>query len=288
MKQQTPILRELSRAAVALLSLVAIAAVLGVATGLAGRVLAILGFYEVLAALTLSVVAVALAHLLRWRPRAGALVIAFAAATTWLAAHRLTDAWGFRAEQAQAVLREAHDLAEDFLISGADTPMQLVDLGLNAETGADGVRGALLVEWQNGQLVLRAIGLERRLPPEPLAQALWISATLAFLTVLVRRALLHLAAEPMCATCGRYLLRVRLGRVTPQEAERAAQAWAAGQALEPATTPRATGPELLRESCSVGHTTRPGLALVQTRQHTLGSGGARLVARLRAKPEAPT
>ncbi len=267
------------RATLALLGLLLTALLLGIATGLAGRVLTILGFYEVLAALVLSVAAVAYAHMLRWRPRAGALVLALAASATWLVAHRLTDAWGFRAEQAQMVLRESHELAEDFLVSGADTPLQLVDLGLNAETGADGVRGALLVEWDSGQLVLRALGLERRLPPLPWLQAVLLSATLAFLTVLIRRALLHLAAEPTCAVCGRYLQRQRLGRVTPEEAARATQAWAHGEPLEPTVSATLAGPELLRETCSAGHTAQPGLALVQYRGHSLGSGGASLVAR---------
>ncbi len=266
--------------------MVVVACLLGVATGLAGRVLAILGFYEVLAALTLSVTAVALAHLLRWRPRAGALVIALAAACTWLAMHRLTDAWGFRAEQAQAVLRESHDMAEDFLVSGADTPLQLVDLGLNAETGADGVRGALLVQWYAGPLVLRAIGLERRLPAQPLVQALLLSATLAFLTVLIRRALLHLTSEPACAICGRYLKRQQLGRVSAHEAERLTQAWMRGEAAEPEIGNREAGPVVLQETCTAGHSTRPGLALVQFRSRSLGTGGAGVLARLAAQTAA--
>ncbi len=275
-------LHNILRLGVALAAMCVVALVLGVATGLAGRVLTILGFYEVLAALTLSVAAVAVAHGLRWRPRAGALLVALMAAGCWLTAHRLTDAWGFRAEQAQTVLRESHDLAEDFLVSGADTPMQLVDLGLNAETGADGVRGALLVEWRAGPLVLRAIGLERRLPPQPVAQALLLSATLAFLTVLVRRALLHLAAEPACPVCGRYLRRDRWGRVSALEAERLREAWSRNESPEASLTPTADGPELLRETCGAGHTPRPGWSLVQVRRRTLGSGGAALVARLPA------
>ena len=265
----------LLRGSVALLAMLGVAAILGVATGLAGRILTIFGFYEVLAALALSVAAVAIAHLLRWRPQVGALLIALVAGTVWLTVHRLTDAWAFRAEQAQAVLRESHDLA--------DTPLQLVDLGLNAETGADGIRGALLVEWRAGPLMLRAIGLERRLPAQPLVQALLLAATLAFLTVLLRRALLHLASEPRCAVCGRYLRRTRVGRVSADEAQRLAMAWAIGDVPSPEFVASATGPELLRESCSAGHTQREGLALVQYRSRTLGSGGGGLVARLAAR-----
>ena len=278
--------QSLSRAAVAWLLMLPLACALGVATGLAGRVFTIFGFYEVLAALTLSVAAVAIAHLLRWRPGAGALVIALSAGSLWLAAHRLTDAWGFRAEQAQAVVRESSELAEDFLVSGADTPLQLVDLGLNAETGADGVRGALLVEWYGGPLMLRALGLERRLPPQPLTQALLLSATLALLTVLLRRALLHLAAEPMCAVCGRYLQRESLGRVAPDEARRLTMAWAQGERVAGEVTAQALGPELLRETCTAGHSAQPGFALVQRRSRGLGSGGGGLMARLPAQPSA--
>jgi hypothetical protein len=276
-------IRQAVKAAIALPVMLPVALALGVATGLAGRVLNILGFYEVLAALTLSVAAVALAHLLRWQPRGGALVVALLAAATWLTVHRVTDAWGFRAEQAQIVLRESHDLAEDFLVSGADTPLQLVDLGLQAETGADGIRGALLVEWQAGPVVLRALGLERRLPPEPIVQALMFAATLAFMALLIRRALLHLAAEPLCATCGRYLRRERLGRVSAEEAQRLVAAWATGDAAQPELDKAAAGPEVLRETCGAGHTARPGLALVQFRSRTLGSGAAGLVARLPAE-----
>ena len=263
--------------------MLAVATVLGVATGLSGRILTILGYYEVLAALTLSVAAVAIAHALRWRPGAGAWLVALLSAGVWLSAHRVTDAWGFRAEQAQAVLRESHDLAEDFLVSGADTPMQLVDLGLNAETGADGLRGAFLVEWQAGTLVLRAIGLERRLPAQPLVQALLLSATLAFLTVLIRRALSHLASEPTCPVCQRYLRRDRLGRVSGAEADRLCAAWASGESPDPTFSSAATGPELLRESCSAGHTPEAGWALVHYRSRSLGSGGAHLVGRRAAR-----
>ena len=131
--------------------------------------------------------------------------------------------------------------------------------------------------------MLRALGLERRLPPQPLVQALLLAATLAFLAILVRRALLHLGAEPTCATCGRYLRRERLGRVTAEDATRLAQAWARGEPVEPQVDAAARGPDVLRETCSAGHTVRPGWALVHVRSRSLGSGGAGLVARLPAE-----
>ena len=268
-----------SRPAVALALMLPTSLALGVTTGLAGRVVQLLGFYEVLAALVLSVASVAVAHVLRWKPGGGGLALALAVAVTWLAAHRLTDAWGFRAEQAQAVVREAESLAEDFLISGADTPLQLVDLGLRAETGAEGLRGALMVQWRAGPLVLRAVGLERRLPAGTLPQALLAAATVTFLTLLVRRALRHLAAEPQCAACRRFLRRERLGRVAPEIAADLKRLWLAGNAATPLPEPLADGPEVYREVCSAGHTSRPGYALVQFRRHSLGSGGAAVLAR---------
>lgn len=268
---------------IALLLTMPLAMALGLATGMAGRVLQLLGFYEVLAAITLSVTTVALAHVLRWRPRAGALVLALVATLTWLTAHRLTDAWAFRQEQAKLVVEEAHTLAEDFLISGANTPLELVDLGLQAETGAQGVRGALIVEWNSGLLVLRAVGLERRLPPEPLLQALVLAATVAFLTLLIRRALLHLASQPACTTCQRYLRRTQLGHLNVERATALQEAWQQGQRTEP--TVETAGPlTAFRETCPAGHTQQPGFALIQVRGRTLGAAEAGLVARLPARP----
>lgn len=259
-----------------------LACVLGVATGLAARVLSIIGFYEVLAALTLSVGAVALAHLTRWRPQSGAWAVALAAGLTWLVVDRTVGAWAFREEQAKLVVQEAHVLAEDFLISGADTPMDLVDVGLRAETGADGLRGAFLADWGAGQLAFRAIGLERRLPPATWLQALWIAGTAALLTLIVGRALHHLAGEPRCATCGRFLARQAMGRTSLRAVDELRGAWSAGERLRPEVAPTAPGPMAYEERCPAGHSTHVGYALVQFRGRTLGAGEGGLVARLNA------
>ena len=266
-----------------LCALVVCATLLGGATALAARILHILGFYEVLAALTLSVLAVAFAHMLRWRPAAGAWLVALGAALAWLAADRTVGAWAFREEQAKLVVQEAHALAEDFLVSGADTPMGLVDLGFRAETGVDGLRGAWLTEWNAGQLAMRAGGLERRLPPSTWLQAVLMAATVAFLTLVIRRSLQHLGTEPVCPTCDRYLTRTALGRVGPAAVPTVVAAWQEGRRDVPESTVNGAGPVLYRESCAHGHTTQPGYALVQFRGHTLGAGEAGLVARLTAQ-----
>ena len=241
---------------------------LGGFTGAASRVLQVFGLYEVLAALTLSLATVAVCHLLRARPlpTLGAALPAL----LWLGAHHLTDAALFRLDQGQAVVREAESLAEDFLVAGADTPLELVDAGLAAETGVAGTQGALIVQLRAGVLVRRALGDARVLPVGLRWHALVLAVHAAFVLLVVRRALLHLRAEPVCAVCDRYLRRVALGQVDAGEVARLAQAWQDGTRTPPQVTAPAQPVALIyEERCPAGHTLEPGFSAVRLRRKGL-------------------
>lgn len=248
---------------------VGVAMGLGVVTGLAGRVVALVGLYEVLAALVLSIVAVAACHLFRHRPGKLAPLLAILAALAWMAAHRVTDAWAFRSEQAQAVQQEAAHLVDQFVAAGADTPLQLVDAGLQAETGHGGLRGALMVLLKGGVVATRALGQARVLPASLAVHVAVLGLLAGLVAVVIHRALVHLAGEPICATCQRYLRRRQLGHVDADEAARLAEAWSQGQREEPHRLSSAGIALAYEDTCPAGHTQRPGYALVRARRRGL-------------------
>lgn len=263
------------RSLLALLFTLLAAVLVGVITGFAGRVVSVLGLYDVVAALALSVVAVALHHVAQRRPGPERFLVASLAALTWLGAHRTTDAWAFRQEQGQAVLEQTDLLAADFIVSGADTPLQLVDAGLAADTGVPGLRGALLVQLKTGVVVHRALGATRVLPAPSWLVALFAACEAAFVTLVVARALGHLRNEPVCATCGRFLRRRALGPLTGQEVARLADAWSRGDRQVPTSTSKnATVALAYEDTCPQGHSHLPGYAAIRSRRRTLFGGRA--------------
>jgi hypothetical protein len=257
------------RSVLALVATLMVAALIGVVTGFAGRVLAVLGLYDVVAALALSVAAVTIHHLFGVRPQAGRFLVAALASVTWLAAHRVTDAWAFRQEQGQAVIEQTDLLAADYLVSGAETPLQLVDAGLAADTGASGLRGALLVQVKAGIVVHRAMGVSRVLPAPRWLFGLLAACETAFVTVLIARALLQLQREPVCATCGRLLRRRPLGPVGADELARLAQAWSHGDRDAPVSHPQVQAVAMaFEDACPAGHSRQPGYAALSVRSRS--------------------
>jgi hypothetical protein len=257
----------------------AAALLIGIVTGFAGRIVHVIGLYEVFAALTISVVAVAMHHALQHRPGPGRFVVAILTTLGWMAAHQWTDAWAFRQEQGQIVAQQTDLLAEDFVVSGADTPLQLVDLGLQADTGIGGVRGALLAQMRAGLVVQRAFGAARVLPLPRWGFALALACQVAFVALVLARALANLAQEPVCATCGRFLRRQKLGSVGCHEVARLAQAWSEGERAMPQLTGAghnvtATGPgaaTIYADTCPSGHSLQPGFAAVRVRGRQLAT-----------------
>ncbi len=260
------------RSLLALFFTLVAAALIGVVTGFAGRVVSILGLYAVVAALALSVVTVAVHHLTQRRPGSSRFLVSILAALTWLGAHRVTDAWAFRQEQGQAVLEQTDLLAADFIVSGAETPLQLVDAGLAADTGVPGLPGALLVQFKAGVVVHRALGATRVLPAPRWLFALFAACEAAFVTLVMARALGHLRGEPVCAACGRFLRRRVLGPLDGQEVARLAEAWSHGQreVPVPGTVNHSSAAVAYEDSCARGHSRLPGYAVLRSRRRTPG------------------
>lgn len=266
------------------------AVVTGGFTGAAGRVLHLFGLYDVLAALVLSIVAAALAHMTRLRP--GPLVsagLAVFVAVAWLGTHRVVDAALFRLDQAQAVELEAARMTQDFLAAGVDGPLELVDAGLTAETGMPGVRGAAVVLLRAGILVRRALADERMLPTPLWLHALVLACEAAFVAVVVRRALLHLATDPICTVCGRYLRRMPQGAVDADGLALLVQAWARGERPEVVAKAAnaAVAAQVVEDACPAGHTAKPGFAAVRPRKRGLGRQVPGPLASLPAVAKAP-
>jgi hypothetical protein len=143
----------------------------------------------VLAAYAISFAGAFLWHLLAVRSRWLASVAAVVAAATWLVSFKAAEAWLFRREQIEQVAASLPLLAHELAAAHADSAAGLVDAGLAAETGKQGVAGALAVEWKAGVLTFRVPGHERRMPLPPWGRALWLGGEAAFVAVVVRRAL---------------------------------------------------------------------------------------------------
>jgi hypothetical protein len=246
----------------------------------------VVGLYEVAAALLLSVWTVSAHHLWRVVPGGGRFALAGLAAVAWLSCHLWVDAWAFRREQADAVVQEAALLARDFVVAGAGTPIELVDAGLRAETGQDGVRGALLVQAKSGLEIQRALGVTRVWPLPRWAWALARALQAAFVAWVIARSLHHLGTEPRCGLCGSYLRRQALGRVAEAHVDLLRAAWLAGQRETPIPVANG-GIWALRDTCPRGHTTLPGFTLVRPRQRRWSMRAPGPLAQLKAEPAAP-
>lgn len=262
------------------------AALMGAATALAGRIVHLLGLYEVAATLVLSVVAVTVHHLCRAVPGGARYALAALAAATWIGCHLWVDAWSFRREQGEAVVQEAALLARDFVVAGAGTPLELVDAGLRAETGQDGVRGALLVQAKAGLEVQRTFGATRVWPMPRWGWALARALQAALVALGIARALKHLATEPRCDRCGRYLDRRVLGRLDDCVLPALQQAWQSGRREVP--EPTAQGQLWLwQDTCPAGHTAAPGYAIIRPRQRRWSMNAPGPLAQLKAVSTAP-
>ena len=242
---------------------------IGAITAAAGRSVFVLGLYDVVAALSISVSLVALVHLARWKPGAVTTVLGMLCALLWLGSFRVVDAWLFRLEQGQEVARQSPELAPEFIAAGAETPLELVDAGLAAETGAPGGRGALRVGLRGGVVVSRAFGVSRVLPAPQWAVGLGLALEAAFVALIVARALQHLAHEPVCAVCGRYLRRKSLGTCQTGEIERLAAAWAEGERAVPRISGTRSVAAAFEDTCPVGHSAQPGYAILRLRRRGL-------------------
>jgi len=247
----------------------ALSLLVGAVTAAAGRSVLVLGLYDVVAALSISVGVVAFVHLARWRPGAAATALSILCALLWLGSNRTVDALLFRLEQGQEVARQAPELAPEFIAANAQTPLDLVDAGLAAETGASGLRGALRVSLRVGIVVSRAFGVSRVLPAPPWLVVLSMALEAAFVALIVARALQHLAREPMCAQCGRYLRRRPLGRCAAEEIERLATAWAQDRRVAPRISDMGGAAIAFEDHCPAGHTAQPGYAILGLRRHGL-------------------
>ncbi|MSQ81510.1 MAG: hypothetical protein EXR77_01140 [Myxococcales bacterium] len=243
----------------------AVAAVFGVASALASRIILIAGLYEVAAALLLGSVAVALCHLQALRPNRLSLLVAVTAAAGWLAVHETTDAWAFRQEQIRWLQSQPIQLAQDMAVAQVDSAELLVDLGLRAETGDSGLVGAWLAQNKAGIVVQRTLGVQRVLPLGWAALAAAIGVRVAIVALLVWRALLRLAVEPRCPRCQRYLRRTQIARVSEAELAPLITAWQSGEYLQPGQSRPAVA-VVYRDECARGHLSRPGLAAVRLRR----------------------
>lgn len=261
--------------------LVVFAALAGALTGLAGRVVYLLGLYDLVLALTLGVVGVALWHLQRqlpprWLRTTLGLIVAVVA----LASSRVADVWAFYGNQLVEMQASPEAIATDLLVAGVDSPQALLDAGLQVETGHSGLRGALLLQIKTGLVIHRVGRLERVLPVALHWQGLVLAGQIAVVLLLLTRTWGQLVMEPRCPVCGSYLRRTPLVPLTEADVERLAAAWRAGVRLgDPATaplSPDAGGPNvatLLLDQCPMGHLQLPGLAIVRLRRRSLlGTG----------------
>ncbi len=245
------------------------AALLGAALGLAGRILLVFGLYDVAGALLLGALAVAVLHLLGLAPGQMRWPLATTLTLVQAAALLAADAWGAWHDQVRWVQAYPEASAEDLLVAGVDSPEALVDLGLQAAVGQPGPTGAWLQQWRAGVVIHRGLEHQRVWPlPTPVHAAV-LGAELAFVALLISRSLANLGHEPRCRRCGQYLRRQLVARVTASEAEILAQAWAEGRYLEPKATAEPAVAQVYRDTCALGHSQRPGLALVGLRRRGL-------------------
>lgn len=257
------------RWAVAWAVLLPAAALLGAALGLAGRILLVFGLYDVAAALLLGALAVAVLHLLSLAPGRMRWPLAVGLTVAQAAALLVADAWGAWHDQVRWVQDYPEASAEDLLVAGVDTPEALVDLGLQAAVGQGGPTGAWLQQWRAGVLIHRGLEHQRVWPlPTPLHAAV-LGVELAFVALLIGRSLANLGHEPRCQRCGQYLRRQLVARVSAPQAEQLAQAWAEGRYAEPDGDSQPAVAQLYRDTCTLGHTQRPGLALLGLRRRGL-------------------
>ena len=90
-----------------------------------------------------------------------------------------------------------------------------------------------------------------------------------FVALMIARALQHLAHEPVCAGCGRYMRRALLGPIDAQEAARLATEWARGERSPPRIA-RVSGVAVAyQDSCPAGHSAQPGFAILRVRRRSL-------------------
>lgn len=237
-------------AALALILFLA-SATFGAGCGFGGRAVLVVGLYESAAGVVLGAAAAMVCHALRLRPAKAAWPVAALAAAAWLCGWQSADAWAFRQEQAQWLLAQPMQMAQDMAVAGADSPLQLVDAGLRAETGRDGWLGAWLAQFKAGVWVVRTAGMQRAVAMPASGHAAWLGLQAAFVALMIQRALRHQAAQPVCLRCGRYLRRRRLAWVAEPEVDRIKAAWQQGNSgtpfqPAPATAARA---ELLADTC---------------------------------------
>jgi hypothetical protein len=263
------------------LLLVVLAAVGGGLTGLAGRVVYLLGLYDLVLALALGVAGVALWHLQRQLPpRWLRITVGLLVAVVALSSSRLADVWAFYGSQLVEMQASPEAIANDLLVAGVDSPQALLDAGLQVETGHSGLRGALLLQIKTGLVMHRVGRLERVLPLAIQWQGLVLAGQIALVLLLLTRTWGQLVVEPRCPACGRYLRRTPLQSLAESDVELLAQAWRAGQRLgDPTLAPlpaSPTGPvvaTLLLDQCPLNHLQQPGLAIVRLRRRSLFGTG---------------
>lgn len=238
----------------------------GIACGSAGRVVYVTALYDVACALALSVALVAVLHLLRWPRHFAVLPLAVVAVLCAQASRHVVDAWALHSEQVRWLTENPDATFEGTTVSGAADARSLVDLGLQADTGQTGLRGAWLAQAKAGWVVWRSGALQRVVPMPLWLQGLLWAVSTAWLTLVVWRALRHLQAEPRCAICGRFARRTEAGRLDAAAAADVATAWGRG---ERPPLPIAEGPAVAvvyTDSCPVGHSTVAGLSMVSVRR----------------------
>ncbi len=263
---QHSLLKQLTFWLIAIPLLILAALTIGAATGLSGRFVTLVGLYPVAAALSLSVLSVAVLHLWTLRPGWERFPLAFALAAGWWLGYRAADAWAFRQEQAREVDAASGLLVEDFVVSGAQNPMDLVDLGLQADTGAPGLRGALLAQWRGGYVIQRAPGgFCRVLPTSTPVSALLAGLEIAFVMLMVARSLAHLRQEPVCARCGAFLRRQGVGHADSAEIAALLEEWQQASARPPRVVTQGVA-LVYRETCPHGHSVEPGWSIVRLRR----------------------
>lgn len=273
----------------AVLAMAVVAVVAGLATGLASRALHVIGLYEVAAGLGLGLAAVTLCHLWRIRDRRALAILALVAATSWLFAHHVADAWSFRREQAKSIAGQGLLLADNAVLHDTDDPTALTDAALLAETGAAGVRGAAAVLLRRGLTVHRVLGRSRILPVPLWLHALWYALQAALVGIWIWRALGHLANEPICVRCGAWLRRKKLGYLDEAQALELARQWDRGERLLPAGLANAASTAhplvVMQDACPLGHSRLPGFELRRRRRLSLTGSVPGPLARLAACPD---
>jgi hypothetical protein len=195
------------RTGLLLLAVAVVGALLvGAITATGAVALHVIGLYEVVAAAALAMLLSMVTHSLGRPLGSGGVAIALVAAVAWLLVDEVVSASIWRLLELRRVAARGLELADALVVSGADGPGALVDASLLADTGRDGWQGAWLLRFEAGVRVSGALERVRVLAAPPWVHGVFLGARAAIVAFWIRRALSRLDGEPVCSTCGRFVV----------------------------------------------------------------------------------